>query len=419
MNQGDLHKVWEIKALKRKPAEDEARKILDRIAHQVQPIMRKRRWRVKLLSEFCPTNGRLLGLNVGRGVHVKLRLRRPNRDGDFYPYDQVLDTMLHELCHNAHGPHDAKFYKLWDELRKECEELMAKGITGTGQGFDLPGRRIGGFSKQPPISSLRQTSLAAAERRAVLGSLLPSGPKRLGGDTSIMVLSPAQAAAMAAERRLQDDIWCGSQLEDGGDRESNPDILRNIENEIETPGISRLDNAGSQASDLISRKRFRDLNEASASKSSSSNVDQNYVDLTGNDETCGAADDLSCAHQRRKFESDNVLHSKSKCHLGNASSSMPSNLTSQPGLKGTTKDPSIELLMWACGICTLLNPPLAPICKVCGSERLKDEGPKFKSWSCKFCTLDNSVELERCSACEQWRYSHGSPVSARAPCRGD
>lgn len=51
MNLGDLNKVWEIKALK-KPGEDEARKMLDRIARQVQPIMRKRQWRVKLLSEF-------------------------------------------------------------------------------------------------------------------------------------------------------------------------------------------------------------------------------------------------------------------------------------------------------------------------------------------------------------------------------
>lgn len=65
-----------------------------------------------------PNNARLLGLNVGGGIHVKLRLRRPNRDWDFYPFDQVLDTMLHELCHNVHGPHNANFYKLWDELRK-------------------------------------------------------------------------------------------------------------------------------------------------------------------------------------------------------------------------------------------------------------------------------------------------------------
>lgn len=74
---------------------------------------------MKILKWNCsPNNPSLLGLNVGGGVHVKLRLRRPNRDWDFIPFDQVLDTMLHELCHNAHGPHNANFYKLWDELRK-------------------------------------------------------------------------------------------------------------------------------------------------------------------------------------------------------------------------------------------------------------------------------------------------------------
>lgn len=51
MNLGDLNKVWEIKALK-KPGEEEGKKILERVAKQVQPIMRKHNWRVKLLSEF-------------------------------------------------------------------------------------------------------------------------------------------------------------------------------------------------------------------------------------------------------------------------------------------------------------------------------------------------------------------------------
>ncbi|KAH8494130.1 hypothetical protein H0E87_020767, partial [Populus deltoides] len=183
-------------------------------------------------SDFSPNNRSLLGLNVGGGVHVKLRLRRPNRDLDFFPFHQVLDTMLHELCHNVHGPHNANFYKLWDELRKECEELIFKGITGTGEGFDLPGRRLGGFSCQPALSSLRKTALAAAEKRAKLGSMLPSQPKRLGGDSTIMAaLSPIQAAAMAAERRLQDEIWCGSLLaetdETSGDGETSSDIAEN------------------------------------------------------------------------------------------------------------------------------------------------------------------------------------------------
>ncbi|CAI9264890.1 unnamed protein product [Lactuca saligna] len=144
--------------LKRKVGGDEARRFLEKIAKQVQPIMHKHKWRVKVLSEMCPKNPRLLGLNVGHGLHVKLRLRKPNTDWDFYPFDHVLDTMLHELCHNAIGPHNAGFYKLWDELRKECEELMSKGISGSGDGFDLPENR----ARQGP-----------------------------------------------SERRLQDDIWCG------------------------------------------------------------------------------------------------------------------------------------------------------------------------------------------------------------------
>ncbi|KAJ6717381.1 ZINC ION BINDING PROTEIN [Salix purpurea] len=51
---------------------------------------------------------------------------------------------------------------------------MAKGITGTGQGFDLPGRCLGGFSRQPPLSSLRPSALAATENRARRDDLLPS-----------------------------------------------------------------------------------------------------------------------------------------------------------------------------------------------------------------------------------------------------
>ena len=44
---------------------------------------------------------------------------------------------------------------------------------------------------------------------------MPSGPKHVGGDNNIKAaLSPIQAAAMAAERRLHDDLWCGSKSSD-------------------------------------------------------------------------------------------------------------------------------------------------------------------------------------------------------------
>ncbi|XP_075523283.1 LOW QUALITY PROTEIN: DNA-dependent metalloprotease WSS1-like [Primulina tabacum] len=211
MDLNDLNKVWDIKPLK-VVREDEAREILEKVAKQVQPIMRKRKWKVRVLSEFWPANPSLLGLNIGGGAEIKLRLRRPNNEWDFFPYAQIVDTMLLELCHNEYGLHNTDFYNLLDEIRKECEELMAKGVTGSGQGFDLPGReRLGGYSLQPPLSLLRDKARAAAETRVQREGLLSRGPKRLGGDSSIKaVLSPIQAAAMAAERRLHDDMWCGS-----------------------------------------------------------------------------------------------------------------------------------------------------------------------------------------------------------------
>ncbi|CAN7028547.1 hypothetical protein IGI04_029226 [Brassica rapa subsp. trilocularis] len=395
MNLGELNKVWEIKALKKKAREDEARKILEKVANQVQPIMTRRKWRVKLLSEFCPTNPRLLGVNVNRGVQVKLRLRRVNNDGDFLSYHEILDTMLHELCHNAHGPHNASFYKLWDELRKECEELMSKGITGTGQGFDVPGKRLGGFTRQPPLSSLRATAAKAAEKRVRAGNLLPSGPQRLGGDSSIMShLSPIQAAAMAAERRFLDDVWCGSQ---------SAEALEDQENDSHT------------CREPVSvREPFTSLNARPSKRSSScsnptnsSSWGSDVIDLTEEE-----ASESSRCSKRSCCPGDQGPSSSSKDEP--ISGVMKSSETS-PSTSYNANQGREEPAMWECAECTLLNPLLAPICELCTAAKPKEREMKHKVWSCKFCTLENEVKLEKCEACGQWRYSYGQPLSTRAP----
>lgn len=129
----------------------------------------------------------------------------------------------------------AFFYCLW-KILQECEELVSKGITGTGQGFDGKGRRVGGFTIHPPPPHLRQATLAAAQKRARNGALLPSGPRKLGGNNDIMsALSPAQAAAMAAEWRMHDDLWCGSHDQSGIDDSDDVIILE------EPPKMTRKD----------------------------------------------------------------------------------------------------------------------------------------------------------------------------------
>lgn len=117
-------------------------------------------------SHSCsPANPSLLGLNVNRGAEVKIRLRPHGRDSEFFPWEHTLGTMLHELTHNEVGPHNANFYKLLDEITRECEDLMAKEISGTGQGFDAGGVRLGGVTHNPPPTNLRSVAAAAAEKR--------------------------------------------------------------------------------------------------------------------------------------------------------------------------------------------------------------------------------------------------------------
>lgn len=408
MQQGDLHKVWEIRALKRRPRHDEAKQILERIAKQVQPIMRKHNWRVKVLSEMCPKRRQLLGLNVGAGVEVKLRLRRPDRELEleFLPFDQVLDTMLHELCHNAHGPHNTSFYQLWDQLRKECEELMSKGLSGTGEGFDLPGKRLGGVSRQPPLSSLRKTALAAAENRQRLNTLLPSGPRRLGGDKNIMsALSPVQAAAMAAERRLQDEIWCASasrglDVEEEGDSE-----------------LSKTTLLGEQtaASSSASAANNTSLSVGPSRKRSQQSHDANLIDVTNdiNLNTVGVCDARSSKKSRCLRTSSSSMSANDSSQPNRTSSSIESSKSGS--LKYTAVDEHDDSAMWTCEACTLLNPPLALVCEACETVKPRDASMKYKFWSCKFCTLENSIILEKCLACSQWRYSHGPPLSTPPP----
>lgn len=107
-----------------------------------------------------------LNKNGGRGktMEINVRLRYHHSPDVFYPYEDVLGTLLHEITHNVRGPHDSQFYSILGELTKECEELMGKGITGTGIGFDGPSMGLLGAhswipTHNPPPEALRDAQL--------------------------------------------------------------------------------------------------------------------------------------------------------------------------------------------------------------------------------------------------------------------
>ena len=171
---------------------------------------------------------------------MRIKVRRAG--GGFESYEHVLKVLLHELCHNEHGPHSASFYKLLDEITtarrtfalfflaastdarraQECEALIAKGQGGTGSGFDATGQKLGhrgGWGVAP--ADARSAAADAALKRARFGAVMGGGG-RLGGASAGATLTPREAAAAAAERRAaaerftRDNGLEGDTLDDAG-----------------------------------------------------------------------------------------------------------------------------------------------------------------------------------------------------------
>lgn len=113
----DEYKVLQITTLGR--ARDvEARQLLERVAKQVQPIMRNRQWTVHKLSEFMPRSPNLLGLNV-------------NRYSGYY--SMLLSSAY--ACHHQHAPTSwLQLAPTWQVgwLQAICNhELVAHPIRGS------------------------------------------------------------------------------------------------------------------------------------------------------------------------------------------------------------------------------------------------------------------------------------------------
>ena len=160
------------------------------------------------LCEFYPPEPNLLGLNINRGQKICLRLRYPGDETQFLPLDQVVDTMLHELCHIVHGPHNQQFHALWDQLRDEHQALALKGYTG--EGFLGRGDRLGG--QRIPMHEARRRARAAAERRKTLTA--GSGQK-LGGRAVKHGEDVRSVIVNAIEQRNRINQGCASGTEKG------------------------------------------------------------------------------------------------------------------------------------------------------------------------------------------------------------
>ncbi|OMP87384.1 DNA damage response protein WSS1 [Diplodia seriata] len=402
------------------PRQNEALLFLKKLASVVKPIMRKRGWKVGELAEFLPPELNLLGLNVNQGQKIFLRLRYGHDPKQFLAYDTVVDTLLHELAHVRCGPHDARFYKLWDELREEYYALKRQGYTG--EGFLGAGHRVGG--RAVPLPEIRRQARVAAEKRKTLSA---GSGQRLGGSTIPRGSNMRNVIADAAERRNRITQGCGS---------GNHAMEQKVEEEARRLGFrtkAEMDDADKLAIAIAKMEGDRDahrqeMQALGASEEGLTWSPEGGLEMATPRQLTGVQNSNATSttsikpiplptHAAASGSSVSAPRSGrpvSRLVTGNPSStqsrSQPEviDLTEDYPKQDTTTDDST----WTCDICTLVNDIQHLCCDACTVERpesvserisMKDQGlpvaPPPLGWNCRRCGSFMEAQWWTCSAC--------------------
>ncbi|WPJ57513.1 hypothetical protein SMAC4_04948 [Sordaria macrospora] len=363
------------------PQPSSALHVLKKIASVVKPLMRARGWRVRELGEFYPEQENLLGLNINRGAKILLRLRYPSDKSLFLPVEQVTDTMLHELAHIVHGPHDGKFQALWDQLRDEHEGLVMKGYTG--EGFLSEGRRLGGgggggggssFNRgRIPMHEARRLAREQAEKRKVQTTLSAGSGQKLGGARPRPGQDIRRVIVEAVERRNKTLKGCGVGVKDTGDKGLGEQEIRKIEEQATRNGFRSRAEEDEANEAAIAQALWELVQEDEKKKFGSGYVEpsrefpagsqgafqQTQEDLEGKGSATSSLSSKQpppIPHHTKPAARPTVTSPRSPPPPQISAEREPSNESSSDG--------------WACRICTLHNPDTFLLCDACGTKRL-------------------------------------------------
>ncbi|POR37492.1 DNA-dependent metalloprotease WSS1 [Tolypocladium paradoxum] len=324
--------------LDRESRAGDALQTLKKVASLVKPIMRNRGWTVGLLAEFYPPEGNLLGLNVNAGREIFLRLRHDYNRTQFLPFEEVVDTMLHELCHIVHGHHHRRFHALWDQLRDELQGLMMKGYTG--EGFLSEGRRLGGTIL--PAHEVRRLARAASHKPRDQSSAATWG-RRLGGAAPRPGQDVRKVIADAVDRR--NEVLRGCASDRLSDREAH------------------------ELADAATRNGFR--TQADEDEANEVAIAQALWELVQEDERkrLGDAYVPPSAAKPEGYRCSSVVSGQPWSHHA------PGAVEAAPSSRASTSDVIVGSWQtrapsfWACKVCTLHNPLQYLCCDACGAER--------------------------------------------------
>lgn len=221
--------ISKIGSLKRFSDQEYANSLLHQVAKLVAPILHMNNFKVGTLCEMYPKNPNLLGLNVNRGQKILIRLRYHSNDKLFYPLGDIIGTMLHELTHNLYGPHDAKFYKFLDGLKKDFENIQYGTLAKTN--YVCEEQTLGGkYNPRGGYISVREKRIAVLSARKFKSESRKLGSSAVSNrmDKSKMPTDPAALRRLileATERRLKDSKWCPTVGADTKDIEPDNDDL--------------------------------------------------------------------------------------------------------------------------------------------------------------------------------------------------
>jgi hypothetical protein len=289
------------------------------------------------------------GSRNGNSVHrIHLRLRHPTKH-TFYPYEDIAGTMCHELAHCERGPHDAKFYKLMDEIMEQYAVFMVRGLVVDKSGFPMGSDNVhvlGGDNSR--MNGNKQNVRARAAQNRMERQKTFGGSYRLGGgfmpgtsnsSSPLAHLPPAEAARRAAERRVEE-------------RRKNDSLFCLPCQEV----IEILDGSSCDEEEIDEKK------------------DSNEYQLSSNRQQKRISAEIK-PKKSKKIEIV-VLDSDSDLSGNEDESKLPSNTFAQKQtdsakqtvVRGVEQSDSsdVECSSWSCPKCTYSNEPNFIACEVCG-----------------------------------------------------
>lgn len=372
--------VAEYQHERHRPREADALLMLRKIASLVKPIMRQRGWRVGVLTEFYPEERNLLGLNVNRGERICLRLRYATDERQFMPIEQVTDTMLHELSHIVHGPHDEHFHNLWNQLRDEYENLLRKGYTG--EGFLSQGRKLGG-RRMPMHEAQRRARAAAEERRNAptgSGQRLGGAPVRRGQDIR-KVIADAVTRRNTVMRGCASGVTTKQKEREIIDLTNKNGVRTKADDEDENEEAIML-----AYIDLVQEEEREKYGEAYIPPSRENPAGSRGIPpgrIKAEEVAASELASLKAAQATSAAVTPPVPTASKPSARSRASAPAPnaSSSTSRPSRSATETVDLINPALyptdgsWACEICTLVNPPFHLVCDACGIERAEVPTP--------------------------------------------